>query len=495
VDKKANWFAKASDKIKSSVFENRAWKFIKRPGVMTVQWENSNTANALDTVLNFPGKIIRNIFDKTPEIFESSLFFKLIKFASDNLYILMALFLAIAAVIPHLQWSNGFTVIASIALLFLHIIKSAIFKDEGFNIRAIDPTFLIYGLITLLAAVASTFAAASTLEFIKYHLPCYIFVVLIVSNINSKEKLGTFLTIFLVGVSISGIYGIIQYINGIPVDPSQVDLSVFENPVGRVYSTMHNANSYAEALMLTLPFFAGMFFCSKNLKGKIFYAIMAVPPFIAFMLTQSRTGYVSLAVAVVVFLFFKNRKLILIVIPAGLAVIPFLPRFLYERVLSIFRKGWDTTVGARKIVFETALKIIRDFWLSGVGVGVTPFIHYSYKYKIGLLLPHSHNVYLEVWLETGIIGLISFLWLNIRLFKNSVLNIAKNTDIYISNLLIAAISALTGILVFSLAEYVWFYPRVLLYYWVLVGIILSGLDINKKKVSTDVQFNEEVQKD
>lgn len=481
-----------SDKIKSFFFDNNVWRFIKKPGVLTTYWESSGTLKFVDAVLSFPGKLLGILINRYSDIFENSLFFKGLKKAAVNLHILIAVFLAISAAVPHLYWSNGFTLAVAILFLLLNIFKSAISSEDAFKVRAIDIMLFLFSLATILSAVASTFIVQSTLEFTKYHMPWVILVILMVSNITSGRKLGTFTSIVLTGIFASGVYGVFQYIQGIPVDPSQVDLSVFEDPVGRVYSTMHNANSYAEVIILTLPLFAGMTWSSKSLKRKITWAILAGPPFIALVLTQSRSGYIALAASAVVYVFFKNKKMIILLILAGLISLPFLPSFLYERVMSIFTG--DSTVMLRISIFKTSLKIIRDFWFSGVGLGATPFIFFSNEYRIALPLPHSHNLFLEIWLETGILGIVTFLWFNIRLFKKCMLKIYEKTDICIDNLLISAISGLAGVLVFSLAEYVWFYPRVLLFYWVVTGIALSGLSILSKRKSDNVQVREEKEK-
>jgi len=486
---KVNKLTIVSEKIKSYLFDNDIWRFVKRPGVLTTYWESSGTLMVIDSVSNFPGKLLGTLINRYSDIFENSLFFKGVKMAADNLHILIAVFLAIGAAVPHIHWNNGYAIIASILFLMLNFLKSAISGDKGFKTRATDVMLILFFLAITLSAIFSTFMVQSVLEFIKYHLPWIILVILMVSNITSGKKLFIFTTIVLIGIFASGVYGIIQYMQGIPVDPSQVDLSVFENPVGRVYSTMHNANSYAEVIILTLPLFVGMMLSSKSSKMKVIWILLALPPFIALVLTQSRSGYVALAASAMVYVFFKNKKMIIVLILAGLICVPFLPSFLYERVMSIFILTGDSTVSLRKSVFGTALEIIRDFWFSGIGLGATPFIYFSNEYHIALPLPHSHNIYLEIWIETGILGIVTFLWLYIRLFKKCMLEIYKKTDIYIDNLLISAISGLAGILVFSLAEYVWFYPRVLLFYWVVTGIALSGLSILSKKKAQVMEEN------
>ncbi len=55
------------------------------------------------------------------------------------------------------------------------------------------------------------------------------------------------------------------------------------------------------------------------------------------------------------------------------------------------------------------------------------------------------------------------------------------SDKYLKYTIIAGISSLAGILVVGVAEYVWYYPRVMVIFWVVVGLLLAALNLTGSK--------------
>ena len=50
-------------------------------------------------------------------------------------------------------------------------------------------------------------------------------------------------------------------------------------------------------------------------------------------------------------------------------------------------------------------------------------------------------------------------------------------DNNINNILIAAVSGLSGLLIMGFADHIWFYNRILFMFWVIVAIIISSIKI------------------
>jgi len=42
------------------------------------------------------------------------------------------------------------------------------------------------------------------------------------------------------------------------------------------------------------------------------------------------------------------------------------------------------------------------------------------------------------------------------------------------NILVSGISSAAGIMVMGLVEYIWYYPRVMLMFWIILGILLTA---------------------
>jgi len=118
-----------------------------------------------------------------------------------------------------------------------------------------------------------------------------------------------------------------------------------------------------------------------------------------------------------------------------------------------------------------------------VGLGKDIFVNTaSNYYAFTKLVPlHSHNLYMQVCFETGILGLLAFLGFLGSIIKRSIQNIYSTYDRLSRDITTACLSSLAGILTVGLAEYVWFYPRVLLIFWTVIGIMLAMNKITTEK--------------
>jgi O-antigen ligase len=189
--------------------------------------------------------------------------------------------------------------------------------------------------------------------------------------------------------------------------------------------------------------------------------------------TYSRSGWIGLAGAVVLFFAFQNWRLVPLLLLVGIVAVPFLPTSIYNRVLTIGNLQ-DTSTRYRFYIYEATGNLLRDHGLRGVGLGSdvmkTVFQQYP-PMPDGNYPIHTHNNYLQMWGEVGLFGLLAYLALILGQLKAGVRAYVQSTDRRVKRMLSAAVSALCGILVISLAEYTWFYPRNMFLFWFLFGVI------------------------
>jgi len=465
--------------------ESAILNFIKKPDFFTRAWEESAIFGVFNWLLNFPGRLCRNVYLRLEGIFLCSLAFRLLKAALSRIGALMGLSLALMLIIPDSRWHNIYSTVLIVALAFAFFLKTIICESESFNLKALDFAMIVFAVSSLLAAVTSIFPVASFDYFVLY-TACFLLVLLIVSSLKTGGELETFVELLLAGVFLTALYGIWQWkVVGVPVDPSLTDVRINKGMSGRITSTMGNPNVYGELLVLTMPFFWTAIINSRTLLKKALFAVLFVPVMVSLLLTGSRSAWISFAVSVLVFVFFKNKKLIPVMIILGILSIPLLPQPIYDRLMTLSNPN-DSSASYRKAILETAMPMLRDYWVTGVGLGTDAFIaiykrYMSFKLKT---VAHTHNLYLQVWLEAGIVALISLIWFVLRLFKKCALSIFNRTDKYINNILIAGLASLAGILVMGLADHVWFYNRIMLIFWADVGVILAGLSIIASKRSS-----------
>ncbi|HOV26237.1 MAG TPA: O-antigen ligase family protein [Pseudobacteroides sp.] len=470
-----------STKFRELTDNSKIISFVKRRDYYSRVLEHSFFISLFDKAMNVIPRFLNTYYTKYGNIFSESI---IVRFAINilrRMEIILALSLVFIIIVPHENWNNLYTTIIALALTAMLFLRIVFHRFESFNVKALDFALILFMLCVLLAT-GNSFFPKESMRFLIFFATCFLFVIVIVSSVNTERSLNNFIEILLIGVTITGLYGIYQAkILGIPVDPSYTDIITNSDAKGRVFSTVGNPNNYAEILLMTIPFYFAVVLNSKSLIKKIVYSLLAVPPLISLVWTSSRSAWLCFAGSVLIFVYFKNKKLLPLFILAGIAFMPFMPQSIYRRLMSLTQA--DTSAQYRVKIYKTVIPMFVEYWKAGIGLGTDVFMgicrnYYQYTSKVP---PHSHNLFLQVWIETGLMGIVSFVWFIGRLIKKCILNLSNKTDANINNILIAGICSVIGVSVMGFAEYIWYYPRVMLIFWVAVAIVLAALSISMRK--------------
>jgi O-antigen ligase len=383
-------------------------------------------------------------------------------------------------IMPHSIFNNLYSLIAVsvlTVLLFLGIrqghIPKAAFPRLGW-------CAVLFWAVVAISAVTSPSVTLS-LRSLLFHLTAFLMLIIIASTVTRPRALRDFLVPLLGAVSLSGVYGLVQSVTGVEVVQSQVDDGLFADMPGRIYSFYENPNNFAEIIVLTLPFFAAMFFAAKTSTGRRAAFLGAIPPAVALVLTFSRSGWLAFGLAIAVFFFFTYRRVVPFLFLAALIVLPLLPATISERFFSTFA-GEDSSILYRARIRDIYQPALRGNWLFGMGLGSDTardgVIAYNQTAGIRVeewrVAPHMHHQFLQIWVEMGILGAASFIGLLYAFFRRCVSSLFAPAE---KNFIAAAgLAGLAGILLMGFAEYIWFYPRVQLLFWIVIGVTLAALN-------------------
>ena len=165
-----------------------------------------------------------------------------------------------------------------------------------------------------------------------------------------------------------------------------------------------------------------------------------------------------------------------------LILAPFiLPETIMSRFTSIGNME-DSSTSYRVYIWMATIAMLRDYWLSGVGMGITSFntIYPLYSYN-NIKAPHSHNLYLQLIVEYGIVGFIVMLGVIYNYFKMAAVSLKAKKDIVLGGL----VSGMGGFLLQSMTDHTWYNYRVVLIFWVIVALTVVASQINLKEKEND----------
>lgn len=205
-----------------------------------------------------------------------------------------------------------------------------------------------------------------------------------------------------------------------------------------------NLNGYNVILIYTLPFVLSIQLSNLSKVRKLLGWTVFIMLSSIILMNGSRGAFLSLLIIVAVFILYytKNIKtLIYIVILISLPLLYFLftdneinklisARFIEQGIV-------DNT---RLNLIQMGLQALRDS--NFMGIGAADF-NPTMKYKYNQELTSSHNFFLEVLVQYGVLIFILFIGLFIRIFNNNKSNDIKTSSfIVISSLCIYPLSSI-----------------------------------------------------
>lgn len=299
--------------------------------------------------------------------------------------------------------------------------------------------------------------------------------------VKTKKQFRNLLTVFVLSGTAVCLYGIAQYVFGWDINQAWMDEEMFSDIKMRIYSTLENPNVLGEYILLVLPAAIGLMWTRKGVLPKLVYGGIAVMMFVALILTFSRGCWIGLLVAAAVFITFAAGKLW----GLGLIALPILPAVLPDSIINRFTSIGDmkdSSTSYRVYIWMGTAAMLKDFWLSGIGMGAEAFksVYPFYSYS-GIVAPHSHNLFLQIMVESGICGIAVFLLIMVFFFKKMALGyrIGGKGDEF-STVMTALSAGICGFLVQGLFDNCFYNYRVLLVFWCVIGMAVACTKVAKK---------------
>lgn len=366
----------------------------------------------------------------------------------------------------------------------IHVISD---KDFQFVKNPVNG-FVIFFVLALLWGCINSFAVIHSVKQVAVHLSFILFYFVVINTIRTKEQWLSMVKLFLCVAFLVGAYGVFQNFAGVNSTESWVDETMFEDIKVRVYSFFDNPNVLGEFLVLTIPMVIAVLWNKNKSEHKVVFGVFFLCMAACMIFTWSRGAWLGLVLACAILLLSMDKRWVFF----GVLAICVLPALLVatgntailQRLFSIGNTA-DTSTAYRVSIWSASLDIIRDFWVSGIGIGSEAFknVYPMYAKSGADFALHAHNLYLQIWVECGILGFASLLATLIRFIKQtfsfSVMAVKKDNDI--AKFLIAIGAGLIGFLFQGLTDYVWYNYKILMLFWIILAFGVSGANLVPRK--------------
>jgi len=455
-------------------------RFLIKLGDLSEYTDDSFFCRIISVITSFFMNLFTKIAGIVLKLSKDGIFSKLYeKYVSDSLFFgienLFALFCAAIFLIPHDYWNNLYGLIISFVLFAFYVFSLARNEKSILPAEAKKlPLSIVFFVFSILLSVVISRAVGDSIRILFFFATSFILTISVSGRISTKSMLESFMRCAYFTLLIMSLFAIVQRVAGVEADASLTDLTLNKNMPGRVFGTMDNPNNLAEYLTVFIPYGFAFAVTKKNLKEKLLYLCGMILPIVAILLTYSRSGWIALFCAVVVYIVLYNYKLFPIFITGGIFALPFIPQSIYDRILTIGNLK-DSSSSYRMDIWEGCLDMLKKFWFTGIGLGPGAFAEIFPEYATGetTVVMHSHMQFMEMMVEGGILLFFAYLILVFVTVKRAVIgsSYAKNDDM--KHYCVAAAASVSGITLIGLFEYCWFYPRVMFAFFISVGLCLA----------------------
>jgi putative inorganic carbon (HCO3(-)) transporter len=249
---------------------------------------------------------------------------------------------------------------------------------------------------------------------------------------------------------------------------------VTQTPPVVIYTT---ANALALFLGPLIAVAASLFLhgTSRELRiGSGVFLLVAVP---SMLLSFSRGGYLAMAaVAVGLALSHRRRWLLLAGLVVAGGLVSAIPPIFHRISIEFQNVGGTTFFGraGRLELWSATLKMLSHYPIFGAGLSgfaerIGPYWNANHPERF----IDPHNIVLNFWVETGLLGLFAFAWLLVVVFRISWQG-WKKSDSDWRPIFLGVLLAMVAIVVHGLVDVPYFKNDLSLLFWALAGIAAAG---------------------
>ncbi len=277
-----------------------------------------------------------------------------------------------------------------------------------------------------------------------------------------------------------------------------IDPDVFSTISTRLDGVLGNANVLGTYLVIVFPFVLAQMASAERRINKFLYFICIACIIACIVLTWSRGAWLGAIVAFLVFLLVFNFRSIWLILVGGASVTALLYALvqtfagkweflqtLVDRFISTFTMS-DSSIQHRIKIWDKTLRMIGDNILTGIGVGGSAFKEVFPQYAIAgtETVEHTHSLYLEIFSQLGIFGIIFFAVIAFMFVQKCFVGIKNRSRGERSrNMIAAGLASVSASLVMGVTDYIWYNSRVFLIFWIMVGLTVALTKINEREKS------------
>ncbi|MBQ8509160.1 MAG: O-antigen ligase family protein [Clostridia bacterium] len=376
----------------------------------------------------------------------------------------------VLAILTLLPFAPTMGLVAAVLYTMLCFLLKVLCGKRSVKLDLLDGAVLVFALLMIGGGLVAV--SRGSMKPMMVYVAFMVGYFLVVNLIRSREWLKRCVIGVIASCAMVALYGLYQNFFG-TVSQTWQDSDMFSEIEGRVVSTFENPNVLAEYLIMCLPLMFAFFLLQKQPRARFAVAVCGVMTAGCLIYTWSRGAWLGFLIGMVIFLLMLSRHTMTGLLFGTLAIpfLPFvLPESITQRFLSIGNLG-DSSTSYRVYIWQGVLNMLKEYWHTGIGIGNDSFKLVYPLYALSGIesAPHSHNLYLQITVELGVVGLIVFIAV-LFLYAQSCFGLQQIERRDTRLLSSAVFCGLLSVLAQGMTDYIWYNYRVFLMFWLMLGL-------------------------
>lgn len=345
------------------------------------------------------------------------------------------------SLVVFVTFSTSLVEIASSVMILSWIVKKTAERD----IKWLDPApvkiILVFWAWTVLSCVNSDFPRESFRGIFKVAEYSLIFIIA-ATELKKERTAKPFLYVVSASALLICFNGFVQYFTGTGLIRHRT--LIHADYLQRISSSFVHPNDFGGYLLIvTIIFLAFLLSKTSRLRVRVFFLASFIVSATSLFLTGSRGAWISFTAALLVFGALKAKRWIAIFLALLLIIFVMLPYTVQERIFDLTDLQNGTT-WERLMLWKGTIKMIEVHPVLGFGVNTYSRNFPAYKPAEYPDVRYSHNCYLHMAAEVGVVGALLFLIFLIVVLSQTLIGLHRRAPEAQNDLARGLFAALVG---------------------------------------------------
>lgn len=393
---------------------------------------------------------------------------------------------ALRYVIPSGFLANLWDELLFLFALCLWLYKWIVYrKQAGYKATPLDIPLMFFIVVSIALVFIKSpimgIAVAGLRQVVQQMLWYFVVAQLVTSSKNVRWLL--YIAVFIGGLL--GLHGIYQYVTKAEMPSYWVD-RLESGITTRVFSIIGSPNILGSLMVLLIPVAISFIFSEQKVFKKIIFIGITLTMSATLVFTSSRSAWIGFVVAMGVYFWLKDKRLILLLVIGVFAAYAFVPTIAH-RVNYLLSPEYliSSATGGRVARWTIGLDMLRQNPLFGLGLG-----QFGGAVAQNFKIPDAFyvdNYFLKIAVEMGLVGLGAFCILIYNVLAWGLRAVYRTANVESLSMAQGIYAGLVGVVVPNFVENVFEVPMMMAYFWIFAAVLIFLGYNNVRKQDIEVQ--------